>query len=71
MGSVCVLMLALMPQVGPGAEFCSQDLCVRRVRDLLPAPPLGPSSPVQSVNQVEHPGGMVGTVWLEERLSVC
>ena len=38
------------------------------------APPLAwqrPSSPVQSVNEVEDPGGMVGTVWLEERMSVC
>ena len=36
-------------------------------------PPLAwqwPSSPVQSVNEVEEPSGMVGTVWLEERLSV-
>ena len=27
-----------------------------------------PSSPVQSVNEVEDPGGMAGTVWMEERL---
>ena len=27
-----------------------------------------PSSPIQLVNEVEDPGGMV---WLEERLSVC
>ena len=37
-------------------------------------PPLAwqrPSSPVQLVNEVEDPGGMAGTVWLEEMLSVC
>ena len=30
-----------------------------------------PSSLVQSVNEFEDPGGMAGTVWLEEKLSVC
>ena len=30
-----------------------------------------PSSPVQSVNEMEDPGGIAGTIWLEERLSVC
>ena len=37
-------------------------------------PPLawqGPSSLVQSVNEVEDQGGMAGTVRLEERLSLC
>ena len=33
--------------------------------------PLSCPSPVPSVNEVEDPGGMVGTFWLEERLSVC
>ena len=34
--------------------------------DLCHAPPLAwqrPSSPLQSVNEVEDPGGMAGTVW--------
>ena len=43
--------------------------------DLLPSPlhwpGRGPPSPVQSVNEAEDPGGMAGTVWLKERLSVC
>ena len=42
--------------------------------DLYTPPPLArqrPSSPVQSVNEVEEPGGMTDTVLLEERLSVC
>ena len=43
--------------------------------DLLPSPLYwpgrGPSVLVQSVNEVEDPGGIVGTVWLEERHSVC
>ena len=38
--------------------------------DLLSRPLHWPGSPVQSVNEVEDPGGIAGTVWLEERLSV-
>ena len=41
--------------------------------DLCHTPPLAwqePPKPVCSVNEVEDPGGIVSTFWLEEELSV-
>ena len=34
-------------------------------------PSLAWQKPGPSASEVEDPGGIVGTVWLEERLSVC
>ena len=55
------------------------ELCIARsvpslsvTFDLLSRlPPLSWRRPSSPVNEVEDPGGIAGTVWLEERLSVC
>ena len=78
-------MLAQVRPWLSGTVFCSQALLMLhewgwvRPHSVWPftfvtPPPLawqGPSILVQSVKEMEDPGGMAGTVWLEERLSVC
>ena len=39
--------------------------------DLCHAPSIGLAEAFQSGSVMEDPGGMAGTVWLVERLSVC